>query len=142
MELSYFSDKATFTATVDSIIDSVNKANVNYFARNGFKFSKPDVVRVVTIGKRFMKLSVFSDRSGVETESRVYVFIDLNTGAIHKAASYKAPETTGKTKGVRGNIFDANVLEKLTTFGTVYLTGGGCSQTIKWELDNPTSANV
>ena len=40
-----------------------------------------------------------------DTQRMVVCFINLETGDIHKAAGWKAPETKGKTKGVRGNFF-------------------------------------
>lgn len=131
---SNFTHAAEFFLAVDSLLTNVNKAAEFYWTRMGFTHSKPPQYKVESEGKRFAKVSVYEERGGRMDVARVYVFIDLNNGNIHKAASYKAAETTGKTKGVRGNIFDPNVLDCVTIHGTAYLTGGGCSNTIKDEL--------
>lgn len=133
---SNFTHAAEFFLGVDNFLTNVNKASELYWARMGFTHSKPPQYKVESEGKRFAKISVYEERGGRMDVARVYVFIDLNNGNIHKAASYKAAETTGKTKGVRGNIFDPNVLNTVTIHGTVYLTGGGCSDTIAAELAN------
>jgi hypothetical protein len=135
--VSYWnSGAAEFFLAVDSLLTNVNKASELYWTRMGFTHSKPPQYKVESEGKRFAKVSVYEERGGRLEVARVYVFIDLNNGNVHKAATYKAAETTGKTKGVRTNIFAPDVLDKLTTFGTVYLTSGGCTVTIADELAN------
>lgn len=133
---SNFTHAAEFFLGVDNFLTNVNKASELYWARMGFTHSKPPQYKVESEGKRFAKISVYEERGGRMDVARVYVFIDLNNGNIHKPQSYKAAETTGKTKGVRGNIFAPNVLDTVTIYGTAYLTGGGCSNTIADELAN------
>jgi len=131
---SNFTHAAEFFLGVDNFLTNVNKASELYWARMGFTHSKPPQYKVESEGKRFAKISVYQERKGIVAVERVYVFIDLNNGNIHKPQSYKAAETTGKTKGIRGNIFDPNVLDCVTLYGTVYLTERGSFDTIANEL--------
>ena len=131
---SNFTHATEFFLGVDNLLTNLNKASELYWKRQGFTFSKPPQYKVESEGKRFAKISVYEERNGHFGVARVWAFIDLNNGNIHKAASYKAAETTGKTKGVRGNIFAPNVLDTVTLHGTAYLTGGGYTNTIANEL--------
>jgi hypothetical protein len=68
-------------------------------------------------GSRFARI-VFDD----DNQKRVVCFIDLTTGNIHKANSWKQACTTGNTKGVRGSIFDQDRGASCMTWcGTKYL---------------------
>lgn len=135
MTLSYITNPTEFKAKVDELLEKINKAYELYWARCGFKHMKCPQIRVESIGRKFLKLSQFEERNGVWGCHCVHSFIDLTNGNLHKAATYKAPETTGKTKGVRTNIFNADVLDHITVHGTVYLnSGGGCFPPISKEL--------
>ena len=122
---SYFIDKETFTKAIDHLIASVNKANEIYWQEMKFTYTVAPVVKIETIGTRFTKLVTCEIRNGLPHVTGVYIFVDLHNGNIHKAATYKSPVVTGKTKGVRGNIFAADVLDKLTTNGTAGLSSNG-----------------
>lgn len=68
----------------------------------------------VTLGRTYAKI--------LHSDNSVHSFIDMSNGDILKAASWDSPERTGKTKGVRGNIFSEDFGQsKVTKYGTAYL---------------------
>ncbi len=52
------------------------------------------------------------NHEGVEIENSVIAFIDMATGDIYKAASYRAP-----APGIRGNIFSSDLDKIMTIYG-------------------------
>lgn len=72
-------------------VHNTDTLDVNY----GYKYAK--VVRITSAGHRY-----------------VHSFVDMGTGDIFKPASFKTP-----AKGVRGNIFKADVADALTPYGSV-----------------------
>lgn len=135
MNLSYITNPTEFKAKVDELLEKINKAYELYWARSGFTHMECPKIQVESIGRKFLKLSSYEKRNGVWGVHSVHSFIDLTNGNLHKAATYKAPDTAGKTKGVRTNIFAADVLDHITIHGTVYLnSGGGCYPAISKEL--------
>lgn len=66
-------------------------------------------------GKKYVRIVRHDVYEGKANESgSAFCFVDIETGAILKAASWKAP-----VKGKRGNI--ANGAADLTAYGAVYL---------------------
>ena len=76
----------------DAFIEQVNslwKVNMNKFG----SYSKLDY----SVGKKYIKVkSIRMHRHDLTTDNGVFMFIDKETGACYKPASYKAP-----AKGIR-----------------------------------------
>lgn len=68
-------------------------------------------------GKRYVKIiSSESTAAGLLSTRSVYCFVDMTTGDVLKAASWKAP-----AKGIRGNIFAAsNGKDAIMPYGAHY----------------------
>lgn len=72
---------------------------------SGFSKHADDVNTSVEFGRKYAKVLV-SDKY---TSRRIHTFVDMTNGNIHKAATFNSPETSGKTKGVRGNIWSEDM---------------------------------
>lgn len=74
--------------------------------------------RTVTIefGRKYAKLISCDVRGGVESAQSVYCFVDLGTGDILKAATWRAP-----AKHARGNVLRADRMQSVTAYGANYL---------------------
>ena len=88
-----------------------------HFADAGYTFAVP-TLEITKGGKRYIKL-VAGENDPVTGEPRphnrsVHSFVEVATGDIFKAASYKAP-----AKHARGNIYRGNGAEALTDVGGV-----------------------
>jgi hypothetical protein len=103
---------------LNAFLTSVNAGIEAYDAK--MNFDRSEVVAVANIGKRYAKLALqrVEDNGELKAHS-VYCFLDLTDGSIWKG-SWKAPVANGK----RGNLNDADILEKVTPYGTAYLRGG------------------
>jgi hypothetical protein len=123
----------SFDTVLADLLAKLNKAYEIYWTRSGFTHSKVPQIRVSSRGTRFLKLSQFDEVNGIYQERSVHSFVELATGNVFKAATFKAPVTTGKTKGVRTNIFSPDVLNHITVHGVSYLRGG-CFDTVHNEL--------
>jgi len=115
-----------------NLAESATKALAVYYKKNNFTFAEPGQIRIASIGGRYIKLATFEDRkrAGNWEASSVYCFVDLENGNILKG-SWKAPVANG----VRGNLNDADILKKVTTYGVGYLRGGDVG-TVDWYLKN------
>ena len=106
-------------SALNAFIAGVNKKIEAYWLNNGFTFNTPPVVGVVSTGKRYAKLGKFEQiphKTGPFKCNSVYCFFDIATGDLLKG-SWKAPVANG----VRGNVNEANVLDKFTQHGPAYL---------------------
>lgn len=105
--------------SLNNFLTSINKAYEIFWKQSGYTYSQPPQIRVYSVGKKYAKLFAFSERQGSYTPEGVYCFLDLTTGDLLKAATYKAP-----VPGKRGNIKEDDVLTRFTVYGPKYLTGG------------------
>ncbi len=80
---------------MENYIREMKAASDLEFNRNGYTIGKPEFS--YTTGKKFHKVLRTSHR-----QTSVHCFVDIETGDIYKAASYKIP-----AKGIRGNIKNA-----------------------------------
>lgn len=94
----------------------VNAKVEAYWDRNGFTFAKAPKVAVTSVGPRYAKLASHDERNGEYKVSSVYCFFDFTTGDLYKG-TWKAPVANGK----RGNVNDANILNRFTEHGPAYL---------------------
>ncbi len=94
-----------FRATADGILKA-------YFDRNDYTFAVP-VIEIAKGGRKYIKLiRAENDPDTGERRSysgSVHSFVEVATGDIFKAASFKAP-----AKHARGNIYRGNGAEALT----------------------------
>lgn len=96
-----------FQAKFNSFFDGVQKIHREYMERN-FPGNRIDNFEY-EVGRKFIKV--------IRGDS-VHCFVDIETGNVHKAASWKAPER----RNPRGNIFNLdNGLSGITWCGVVYL---------------------
>lgn len=78
-------------------------------------------------GRKYLKLAeVEYDKETGKTSkpggSRVYAFVEVGTGNVYKAASWKAPTLNH----VRGNIYDlAEALKWVNPYGVAYVSTSG-----------------
>lgn len=92
-------DRAKFETALEAYRETVENTIREHFDRNGFTFAVPHV-EVKSRGKRFAKLAQYETRDGERTgQTFVHSFVEIETGAIFKPASWKAP-----AKHSRGNI--------------------------------------
>jgi hypothetical protein len=94
-----------FRATAEGILR-------DHFARNDFTFAVP-TIEIATGGRKYIKL-IRGENDPVTGEPRphnrsVHSFVEVATGDIFKAASFKAP-----AKHARGNIYRGNGADALT----------------------------
>lgn len=107
------------------------KSAINFFANDLEKFVNETCQSTITdykidleYGKKNVRVvrREYSKRTGEKIGGSVHCFINLETGDILKAASYKAPAPNG----VRGNIFTSpnmGIGTVVTQYGCVYLRG-------------------
>ena len=105
---------------VELLIALINKAMLKHYQATFTHLEAPSV-GVDGNGKKYLRVSNFkfvADRGKWYPES-VFFFVDLTNGNLLKPATYKAPEL----KNPRGNVFDKDILTKLTPYGVVYVRG-------------------
>jgi hypothetical protein len=94
---------ASFMAQLSEMMNTHRKANF------------PNITGDIKIGRdpggvKFIRITK------EDTQKSVYCFVEVATGNIMKAASFKAP-----AKHARGNIFNANPLDGCGPYGVQYL---------------------
>ena len=105
---------------VELLIALINKAMLKHYQATFTHLEAPSV-GVDGNGKKYLRVSNFkfvADRGKWYPES-VFFFVDLTNGNLLRPATYKAPEL----KNPRGNVFDKDILTKLTPYGVVYVRG-------------------
>jgi len=102
--------------------EQVTKGMAAHWKMSNFTHNVAPKLLVESEGRKFIKLGVFSKKTTGEFAcDSVYCFIDKSNGDVLKAATFKAPAPNG----VRGNLFDADILNKVDTHGACYVRGGG-----------------
>lgn len=97
---------------INEFIAAVNVMLADHTAKRGFQW---ETFVEADIGKKRVRIVKRERWNGKVTDNRsAFCFVDLETGAILKAASWAAP-----AKHARGNI--ANGAADLTQYGAVYL---------------------
>ena len=71
---------------------------------------------LIEFGRRYAKLISADVRNGLESAQSVFCFVDLGTGDILKAATWKAP-----AKHSRGNVLRPDRMQSVTAYGANYL---------------------
>ncbi len=120
------------TELVPYLNDFLTKVNTAINKTWKYTHNVAPIVKVHSIGARYAKLTKY-ERRGADGNftwetSGVYCFVDITNGNILKG-SWKAPVADG----VRGNLKDADVLQKVTTYGVEYI-GAGTGGTIWADL--------
>ncbi len=95
--------RAEFEAGLEEFRAAAEEIIRAHFARNEFTFAVPNVEILPRRGKRFAKLvRTESDPETGENRGQTFVhsFVEIETGDIYKAATFKAP-----AKHARGNIY-------------------------------------
>jgi hypothetical protein len=82
---------------LNEYVAMVQKKMNAYWERHGFTFAPPDTI-TVEMGRKNAKVVKVSDEGHSKS---VHTFVNMETGDILKAGSWKAPAPNG----VRGNIF-------------------------------------
>lgn len=112
--------EAAIRTRVNELLVPINAAIAKHYKATFSNLTAP-TVSVDGNGKKFLRVSFFkfvAERGKSYPES-VYFFVDLTNGNLLKPATYKAPEL----KNPRGNVFDKDILTKLTPYGVVYVRG-------------------
>ena len=94
---------------LSDVIIKINDAFAIYYSR-AFKHLSPPLVTMDGAGRKYMRVSMVGPY-----QTSAYFFIDLATGDLLKAASYKAPALNFP----RGNLFKGDVLTALTPYGVI-----------------------
>lgn len=97
-------------------IENVNGLIVDYWRKMNFTHNMPPAVFVENVGKRYARLALCNFVGGKWKPSSVYCFVDIENGDLLKG-SWKAPVKNG----VRGNLFDPDVISKFNEHGPKYL---------------------
>lgn len=103
---------------LNDVLPSINEAFVKHFKAT-YSMLTPPTVGIDGNGKRYIRVSTFKffEARGKSYPESVYFFVDTTNGNVLKPAGYKTPET----KNPRGNIFDKDILSKMTPYGVVYM---------------------
>lgn len=88
-------------------------AHANALQAGQYNGKLPDDTITVEYGTKYIK--VFRNYHGDEASRSVFCFIEISTGNVLKAASFKAP-----AKGVRGNIFGTPDGYGISKYGANY----------------------
>jgi len=102
---------------LEQFLTDVNKAHEIHWKNMNFTHNVAPQIRVENVGPKYARLGVFelSEKKNWCVKS-VYCFLDITNGNILKG-SWKAPVKNG----VRGNLNDVDVLDKVTVYGVAYL---------------------
>jgi hypothetical protein len=77
-------------------------------------------IHTFSLGGKYAR--IIRKHPSLNYSTSVVCFIDMTNGNIHKADGWKKPCTSGKTKGVRGNIFAEDGGDSvMSSYGTNYL---------------------
>jgi hypothetical protein len=102
--------------------EQVSKGMAVHWKINNFTHGVASKLLVESEGRKFVKLAIFrKNKADTFVCDSVYCFINKSNGDVLKAATFKAPAPNG----VRGNLFDADILNKVDTYGPCYIRGGG-----------------
>ena len=103
---------------VELLIALINKAMLKHYQATFARLKAP-TVGIDGNGKKYIRVSTFQffPERGKSYSESVYFFVDLTNGNLLKPASYKTPEL----KNPRGNIFDKDILTKMSPYGVVYV---------------------
>ena len=125
--LSHYTEGAIRTR-LDVILKPINDAIGKHYATTFTHLTAP-TVGIDGNGKKYLRVSLFRfhDSRGKSYPESVYFFVDLTNGNLLKPATYKAPEL----KNPRGNVFDKDILTKLTPYGVVYVRGPICGDNLQ-----------
>ncbi len=117
MKTKSITESPHYTALV-KFIEGVNLKIKAYWLRNDFTYMPAPVIMISSVGKRYAKLAQMEDRTGKgKWEARsVYCFFDFRNGNLLKG-TWNAPVANG----IRGNVNDADVMNKFTEHGPAYL---------------------
>ena len=119
--------KSEFGEAMDKFLNKLTENAKPYVER--FDHMK-NVTFKVDGGRKFLKIKYFSDRINTDyddngkatktihkdTKGSIHCFVDINTGDIYKAATWRAPYTKGNN-AVRGSIYDEKCYEKTDLYG-------------------------
>jgi hypothetical protein len=102
--------------------EQVSKGMAVHWKLKNFTHNEAPKLLVESEGRKFIKLAIFR-KNAADTFvcDSVYCFINKSNADVLKAATFKAPAPNG----VRGNLFDADILNKVDTYGACYVRGGG-----------------
>ena len=120
--------EAAIRTRVNELLVPINEAIAKHYKATFSNLTAP-TIGVDGNGKKYLRVSTFkfvADRGKWYPES-VYFFVDLTNGNLLKPATYKAPEL----KNPRGNVFDKDILTKLTPYGVVYVRGPICGDNLQ-----------
>ncbi len=107
------STETRFNTALAGYRDAVTAAKRAHFAGNGYTFATPSA-EVKSLGRRFAKLVDVETWDHDRREGGVHSFVEIETGLIFKAASYRAP-----AKHARGSIYENDGRGALTDTGCV-----------------------
>ncbi len=105
-------------AALIKFVEAINLKIEAYWSAAGLTYAKPSKVFVHSVGGKYAKLATYRDRDGKYEVESVYCFYDVATGDLYKGG-WSAPVKNGK----RGNVNDADVLNKFNHYGPNYLRG-------------------
>lgn len=111
-----------FHSEFTSFCSKISAGIAKYWELQKFTHSKSPRVGIASVGARYIKVGSFEDRNGKYDCNSVYCFIDKTNGDVLKG-SWKAPVKNGK----RGNLKDADILNKCGVYGLQYLKGANYS---------------
>lgn len=103
-------DKNDVLNALSDVIIKINDAFAIYYSRAFKNLRTAPLVTMDGAGRKYMRVSMVGPY-----QTSAYFFIDLATGDLLKAASYKAPALNFP----RGNLFKGDVLEALTPHGVI-----------------------
>jgi len=104
-----------FNARLEAYRSMVQDKMNTFWARGGFTFAPPDTI-TVEMGKKNARVVTVSNARG--NSKSVHTFVNIATGDILKAGTWKAPQANG----VRGNIWAADCGASVVDWhGALYL---------------------
>ena len=107
--------KTDFNTAITNFLNVAQEIINNHWKSSGYTHSTPPILKVDG-GKKFLKITR-EDANG--SGNSVHCFVEISTGNILKAASWKTP-----AKHSRGNIYDTdNGKSAMDVYGCRYLRG-------------------
>ena len=110
--------EASIRSRVAELLPIIGRAFAKHYAEQFPMLSVP-TVGIDGNGKKYLRISTFrfQESRGKSYPERVFFFVDLSNGNLLKPATYKAPEL----KNPRGNVFDKDILTKMSPYGVKYV---------------------
>lgn len=118
-------------ARIKWFCEKLTEATAIHWKEMGFTFAEPDKYMVDSVGHKYariVRIASYRQRwdNGTFEAQSAYCFVDVLTGDILKAGTWKAPAKNG----IRGNVKEDSALDIACIYDLKYLNGGNSTETV------------